>query len=204
MSGALELQVAALLVHLQRERDTSLQDLRQSTAHEVSVIAGAARQDARRRMRAAVAEKRERVAERCRQALAELDAARRRAGFEADRRAVEEALAELPRVLEARWQDPGTRRSWWVGALRVATLRLVGRDWHIQCGPGPPDPERAEITAAARSLGATVERLAPAAAAGIRIIAGVSVVDATVPGLLADRAAVAARFLATLAAKAQP
>jgi hypothetical protein len=198
VTGAVELQVAALLARVHRVRDERIGELRAVGAGQVEALRADAHREARRLLRAATRDKRERVRERCRQALAELDAARRRRAFDAERRLIDTALALLPGALERRWADPTARRAWCAQALRLAAARLVERDWRIALATDASADERAALKAAAAAAGARAEFAPRAPRAGLAVSAGPSLVDATVPALLADRAAIAARLLALL------
>jgi hypothetical protein len=204
MSGALELQVEALVGRVHRVRDERIGELRAANADQLATLASGARAEARRLLRAAAHDKRERVRERAREALAEVEAQRRRSGFGVERRLIDEALAALPAALERRWRDAALRRAWWLGAVRVAAARLVARDWQVAIAGPLDEPERAALAAAAATCGARVAFTASAARAGLAISAGASVVDATPAGLLADRSAIAARLLALLLPGAAP
>ena len=196
MTGALELQVAALVSRVHRVRDERVGELRATAATQLEAVEVTARREARRLLHAASGTKRARVRERCREALAGVDAERRRREFEVDRGVVEEALAALPEALERRWRDAAARRAWCAAALAIAAARLVARDWRIALAAGADDAERAQLLAAAAAHGARAEVVAGAARAGLTITAGPSAVDATVAGLLADRDEIAARLLA--------
>jgi hypothetical protein len=196
VTGALDLQVAALTSRVQRARDEHVGELRAAGGAQVQALADAARRETRRLLRAATRDKRERVRERCRQALAELDAERRRREFDAERQLIDAALAALPEALERRWHDPAARRAWCAAAVEVAAVRLVARDWRVALAGGPGAAERAELAAAVAARGARAEFAASAERAGLAISSGSSVVDVTVAGLLTDRAAIASRLLA--------
>jgi hypothetical protein len=204
VSGALDLQVAALTARVHRVRDERLGELRAALADQVATLASGARAEARRLLRAAARDKRARVRERGREALAEVDAQRRRHEFDVERRLIEEALAALPDALERRWRDAPARRAWWQNAVRIAAARLVARDWRIEFAGVLDAAERTALAAAVAACGARAELASSAERAGLRISAGASVVDATSRGLLADRPAIAARLLAQLLPGAAP
>jgi hypothetical protein len=196
VSGALELQVAALLGRVHRVRDERIAELRASAAAQRQALARETRREARRLLHAATRDKRERVRERCRQALAELDARRRRHDFDRERELIDAALAALPAALERRWHDEPGRRAWCANAVAVAAARLVARDWQVALADGPSAEERAALAATAAEHGARIEFAPSAQRAGLAIGAGSSVVDATIAGLLGDRAGIASRLLA--------
>ena len=196
MSGALELQVAALLRRVHRVRDERVGELRAASVAQLETIADGARREGRRLLHAATRAKRERVRERCRQALADLDRERRRRDFDVDRGVIVAALAALPEALERRWREAAARQAWCAEALTIAAARLVARDWRIALAGDVGEAECAAVAAAATAHGARAVVTAGGGGAGLTIGAGASLVDATVAGLLADREAIAARLLA--------
>ncbi len=204
MTGAVDLQLEALIGRVHRDRDERIGELRAQVADQLGTLASGARAEARRLLRAATRDKRERVRERGREALAQVDAQRRRRDFDVERRLIDEALAALPDALERRWRDATTRRAWWQSALQVAAARLVARDWRVEFAGALGEAERAALAAAVTACGARAEFVAGAGRAGLAISAGASVVDATPKGLLADRPAIAARLLALLLQGAAP
>ena len=155
--------------------------------------------NARAVVRAAARAKRERVAERCRQARAASETRDRSSSFAKDGELTRRARLALPSAIERRWRDPATRREWCRAALAVASRRLVGRDWTSAVAMEVSTAERDELVATAAGLGASLTWSAEAPPAlGLRIVAGGACVDATLDGLLADAAAVEARVLAVL------
>ena len=81
---------------------------------------------------------------------------------------------------------------------RGATALLAGRAWLIESGSELTEQERSELTARAQARGAkTLElSLQTAMPPGLKIRADHVCIDATVPGLLAQRVAIEAAFLA--------
>jgi hypothetical protein len=196
VSGALELQVGALLGRVHRIRDERIGELRAAAAVQRQALAVDARREARRLLHAASRDKRERVRERCQQALAELDARRRRRDFGLERELIDAALAAMPAALERRWHDAPGRRAWCANAVAVAAARLVARDWQVALAAGTSAEECAALAATAATHGARIEFGPSAQRAGLTVGAGSSVVDATIAGLLGDRAGIASRLLA--------
>jgi hypothetical protein len=82
--------------------------------------------------------------------------------------------------------------------MSQAGALLAGRAWLIEAGSDWTEHERGELTDQARVRGAgTVEySLHAEMPAGLKIRAGNVCVDATVPGLLGQRDAIEAAFLA--------
>jgi len=190
------LQLATLRERVERSCEALSAEAREAAALEVGGLMHVARSEARRRVGAAARAKRDRVRERCRQALADLDAAHRRSDFDHARRWLAEAREQLPAALARRWQDPAGRRSWWQAAVGIAARRLVDRNWQIEVGPGLDPQELAELGEAAARGGARAQVLVTGQNAGLMVRAGQTLVDATPRGLLADSAAVEAALLA--------
>jgi hypothetical protein len=196
MTGRVELQVATLRERVEGRCAALAAEAREAAALEVGGLMGVARREAHSRVAAAARAKRERVRERCRQALAELDATRRRSDFEAARRWLAEARERLPAALGRRWLDPAGRNGWWRAAVGIAARRLVNRDWRIEVAPGLEPQELVALGEAVARCGARAEVVATGQGAGLSIRAGQTLVDATPLGLLADSAAVEAALLA--------
>jgi hypothetical protein len=156
-----------------------------------------AHERARRAVRTAFLEARVRTEERMVTLQARVATARR---LHDQKRASEILAAEwgsLPAALAQRWRDPAARRRWAEHAARGALGRLPREGWRIAHPADWPEGERAALVAAlAADLGSPPAFVAdPAIKAGLRINAGHNVVDATLDGLLADRAAIGAQLL---------
>lgn len=94
-------------------------------------------------------------------------------------------LERVPRELERRWQDAGTRRAWVAAALDEAGRRLGASTWSVRHAPG--------LHAAERHVGSGdtltwTEDLA--LKAGLVIEKPGARLDASIPGLLSDSAGV--------------
>jgi hypothetical protein len=103
----------------------------------------------------------------------------------------------LPGALLERWRNPGQRRKWVAQAIDSAHRLLPREMWTLSVAPGWPPEERDEaLQAVARRLG-TMPACSEVAElqAGLLITAGGNRLDATLGGLLADRAAIEARLL---------
>jgi hypothetical protein len=213
MRLSLEQRTVALLALVEDYRARRCAALFEPAREQAREILRAARAQGRRRVRATVGELRQRLA-------AEVGAAQARAATERrvteQRRALvllNDAWRELRAALQQRWHDPAARRLWidtqLQRALRVLARRRhntantdVGEPWSIDYAADWPETERQEcfgrIAAAGIVIAATQAR--DDVDGGIRIRAGANVVDATIDGLLADRAAVEGRLLDLLRA----
>ena len=111
-------------------------------------------------------------------------------------------LAALPPALRRRvWRIVAAARRQWVdAAVAEAANVLAPGGWRIVHAPGWPADERDALAARLPcGHGSGVEFTEHAGlGAGLRIVAGRNVVDATLAGLLADREAIGARLLGDL------
>ncbi|HXQ63361.1 MAG TPA: hypothetical protein VN787_00790 [Steroidobacteraceae bacterium] len=196
MTERVALQLATLRERVERACEALSAEAREAAALDVGGLLGVARRESRRKVGAAARAKRERVRERCRQALADLEAARRRSDFDSAGRWIAAARAQLPMALARRWLNPAGRSRWCDTAIAISARRLVGRDWQIEVAPGLDPRELAALGEAAARAGARAQVIVAAQDAGLRISAGETTVDATPVGLLADSAAVDAALLA--------
>lgn len=156
-----------------------------------------ARTEARRRLREAWAEEQARSQARIAAAQAELQT-RRRLHEQAQAAAwLKLAWQRLPAALQARWADAAARRAWVDAALAEARRVLAAGDWRIVHAPGWPDAERREFAARQHSAGGARLDFVEQAdlQAGLRVVAGRNVVDATLAGLTADREEIGAGLL---------
>ena len=142
---------------------------------------------ARTRMRQAFEEQRQRRRERL--AAAEARLANRRRLHEQQRLAASLRLAsqQLPRELQALWQQSETRAAWVRAVLAAARLRLTEGPWHIAHAADWPEDERERLV---RTSGAVPEaslfEADPGIAAGLKIVSNHNVLDGTIEGLLSD------------------
>ncbi len=129
-------------------------------------------------------------------ARADIEARRR------ERQRIQELLEQMwsviAGVLERRWQVPVLRRAWIGAAVDQAAELLSGRAWLIEGGSDWTEQERGELTDRAHRRGAKTVKWSrqPAMQAGLKIRADNVCIDASVPGLLAQRDAIEAAFLA--------
>ena len=205
MSAIAAAQAGALIARVREEADRRTAELREATREQCAAIRLQARAEARARVKAAVVEKRRRVAEHCHAIDIENEATRRSSAFARDRELAARALAELPAALAVRWHDAAARNSWCAAAAAVASRVLRGREWLVELPPGATTATREFVAAVATEQGAQVRGWADCAAgAGLRIGHDGTWVDATAERLLADRTTLAARFLAELASTGDP
>jgi hypothetical protein len=202
MSSVLDMQVYALLGRLGAEREESCRSLIAEAEAQAAEQLADARKRARQRVRWAVREKRERVADHCRRVRVDLETQRRDRDFQCLSAALQAGLARLPAVIEARWRDPAARQRWCEAAVADAA-RVLGRGgWRVEHARGPVGDERDRLASlvAARGGDDGVLVESPALRAGLRILLGGASYDASLEGLVAQRAQLEAALLAEIAA----
>ena len=195
---ALDTQAQGLLQQVTDDRDRRCAALRAAAECQAGQIVRSARTEARRNVSNAVIQERARMDLGLRQATARADIEVRRVERQKSRELLEQMWAAIADVLERRWREPALRRAWIDAVMRQAGALVSGRAWLIEAGSDWEEHERGELTTQARGCGAgTAEySLHAAMPAGLKIRAGSVCVDATVPGLLMQRDAIEAAFLA--------
>lgn len=197
-ASVLEAQVQALLQRVESSTAQRCASARAAASSQAREIVTSARAEALARVKQAVAQERARLEQGVRQAQAQADLGLRGQAQQRLRALLDQMWKALPGRLEARWRDPGERRTWTLAALEQAGALLPGRPWRIEHGAGWSAQQLAETEAAARSRGASAVEWAqdPAIGAGLKIRAAGVCLAATVEGLLAPRAEVESAFLA--------
>ena len=114
------------------------------------------------------------------------------------------SLPGLRQALHKRWESP-LERSRWVGQhLDVARAVLPSAGWTVVHPPEWPQEEREEVRRRLQAHG--IEPLGfesdATLAAGIRVACGPNILDASLDGLLADRALIEGRLLHYLESEA--
>lgn len=160
-------------------------------------ILSAAHQAARRELRARLTPERDRLAGAI--AAAEIGLLTRRRLCEQRRVAAILHLAwpRLEQALHARWQAPAARAAWVTHHLAIALAALPAEGWVIQHPEDWPAAEREQARQWLGAHGRADARFASDAGlrAGIRVVCGSSMLDASLEGLLADRAQIEGRLL---------
>jgi hypothetical protein len=197
-STAPDTQAQALLQRVTDDRDRRCEALRAVAEAQAKTIVRSARAAARSNFGNAAIQERGRMELGLRQAAARADIEVRRQERQKSRELLEQMWAAIAGVLERRWREPLLRRAWVEAAVNEAGSLIAGRTWFIEVGSDWTEQERGELDDRARGWGAgTVEyALHAAMPAGIKIRAGGVCIDATVMGLLVQRDAIEAAFLA--------
>lgn len=189
--------LARLLGVIADDRAARCRDLLEPAEREASALLAEALAAARRQLRQALAGERERLRAERAAACARRDAALRARAQRLALLAVADGLEQLVPALQRRWAEAAARQRWVAEAFRLARQRLPAAGW---CVRHPGDLAAAEAAAWLQQLaaaGITGARCEAAAeiAAGVEIRVGEACLDATLAGLIAERAPVAGRLL---------
>lgn len=193
----LERRTQALLALVDDYRRRRGDELLAPARADARAAVKAALAEARRRVRTAIAEERKRWSAQIGAAEAALATDRRLASQRHAVHLLATAWQVLRSRLLAQWRDAGGRARWIDTHLQRALQSVPhAGDWRIEHAPDLPADERARCDAVLRAagIGAAFEP-APAIDAGFRVVNGHNELDATLDGLLADRAALEGRLL---------
>lgn len=196
----LEQRTAALLAVVAEYRAQRCNELLEPARAQARATVAAALREARRRVRTAIGEERKRAAAAIAAAEAQLATERRLVAQRRSAAQLTDGWSGLRTALQACWDDEAARAAWIDAQLARAHNVLqaeAGGAWLLN-GPAPwSAAERERVAKALRERGAPAVRFEPDAriSAGFRVQAGHNVLDATLDGLLADRAAVQGRLL---------
>jgi hypothetical protein len=194
-------RTVALLAQIEVQRAQRCAALLEPAQAQARALRAAALRDARQRVRTALRAERERVDGALAAAAARVATEKRLQGQRDASALLARAWTALRDALIARWQDPAARAAW----IAVHTAQLpfaAGGTWVVQGPADWPAAEAEALCAGLRTRGAAAVRVerSAAIAAGLRLSAGHNRIDATVDGLLADRAAIDGSLLSLLQA----
>ncbi|NEV61846.1 hypothetical protein [Thiorhodococcus minor] len=197
---------AAVLIGLieEYERKECAEILAEAQDEAARQLAEAYRRQ-RRRLHERVLAERADARARIQAVRAERDTRMRASAERANSRLLALAWPRLESALEARWQDPRTRRIWIGSAIEQARLSLPAGRWTLRHPPTWPATERAEIGARIRrDLGQSPTFLSDGAlVCGLIIESQGALLDMSLEGLMRDRGRLEARLLALLATPAR-
>jgi hypothetical protein len=153
--------------------------------------------EARRELRARLTPERERLAAELARAEARLVTRRRQRQQRGVSLLLRQAWPRLTQALRARWEQPEARAAWVARQLALARGLFPAAGWQIAHPESWPAEERALAERWLRQHGVPDARFVPDSAlpAGIRIACGPNLLDASLDGLLADRAGIEGRLL---------
>jgi hypothetical protein len=200
-SGDLNADVAQFLELVERDRSERCRAIRADAEAQARDVVRAARREATRRFKQALHEERERSGKRVDAARAELATTARQQDNELVRLVLARGWDCLRIELVRRWQIADSRARWTRALIERALGLLPAAAWRIE---HPADFRTSELDAFAPRI---VERSGSRAelCENREILAGLAIVsqgvrlDATLDGLLADRATVEGRLLVELA-----
>ena len=197
----LEQQTLALLKVAQDYRADRCQALLATARQESARILAAAHVAARRDVRARLAAERERLALEIGAAEARLVTQRR---LRDQRRVVAVLRQAWPRVAQAlreRWEESSGRVAWVARHLAIARTAFPSRAWVVQHPENWPAAEREQANQWLQAHAIDAVRFEPDSRlrAGIRVVCGSNLLDASLDGLLADREQIEGRLLHYLA-----
>ena len=197
---SLEPQMRALLDLVETDRARRCAQILGDENGRASALLSQAQADARARMRQAFAEQRLRRRERIAAAQARLATQRRLHQQQRNAALLRLAWQQLPGELLALWQLPDARAAWVAQVLQSAQACMPRARWRIVHAPDWPAQEQQALaqqlgTAPGAQLSFEAD---PAINAGLKIVANGNVIDGTLAGLLADRAAIEPRLLRQL------
>lgn len=195
--NTVESQMQALLTLLEEDRRRQCDALIAEAQARARRVVQQAQRDALARIRAAFAVERQRLNEQLKAAAARLQTEHRLSEQERLAQLLRLAWHMLPEALLEQWQDPGRRRKWVEQVIDMAHRLLPHDSWTLRVAPGWSAEERDQaLQAVARRLGYTPGCSEdPDVQAGLLIMVAGNRLDATLAGLLADRAAVESRLL---------
>lgn len=113
-----------------------------------------------------------------------------------------QAWPRLTHALRERWDSSSGRACWVLHHLSIALVALPAKGWVIQHPQNWPAGEREQLNQWLQTQGITGAAFEDDAEllAGIRVVCGLNVLDASLDGLLSDRAQIEGRLLHYLAA----
>ena len=194
-------QTLELLRIAEDYRADHCQALLAKASQDSRAILEAAHVAARRDLRSTLSPERERLAAEIAAAEAMLVTQRRLRDQRRVTGILWQAWPRLAQALRERWQTPSGRAAWVVHHLSIALLALPAKGWIIQHPENWPATEREQINQwlQTHSIEGAHFEADLALLAGIRVVCGLNVLDASLDGLLADRTQIEGRLLHYLA-----
>jgi hypothetical protein len=187
--------VNELLQLIAENREARCRVERERAAAEARAVVRQAHASARARLRTVV----EQASSGPRERLARAEAQHRTRERLAHQRRVqarlEQGLRLVRELLERAWLDPTERSGWIERAAQRALEVLPGGRWDVTHAPALPEAERERLRQLLLAKSVRDVEFASAAGAGVKFASGSAVFDATLEGLLGDRAAIEARLL---------
>ena len=194
-------QALELLKVAQDYRADQCQALFASAASRSRTLLKQAQRAARSELCAKLSQERERLAAEFAASEAKLVTQRRLREQRRVAGVLRRAWPGLVQALQERWATPSGRTAWVVQQLATARQPFPPEGWVIQHPANWPATELEQANQWLRAHGVADARFEhdPRLAAGIRIVCGLNLLDASQDGLLADRTQIEGRLLHHLA-----
>jgi hypothetical protein len=193
-------QVRALLDLIEADRARQCGQILGQAKRGADAARAQAHAEARIRLRRAFEEQRQRCGQQLAAAQAQLATRRRLHAQQRTAALLRLAWQQLPAELLALWREPNSRAAWVTQVLEFARARLPGGSWEIVHAPEWSEAQQKTLLAGL-SLAPTL-RADARISAGLKVLSHGNVLDATLDGLLADRAEFEVRLLPRLEALA--
>jgi F0F1-type ATP synthase membrane subunit b/b' len=197
-ADTVEAQLRQLLQVVARHRDERCNELLGQARREAGQVISQAHAEARVRLHQSIQGIREERRLRLAAAEAQLQTHRRRRRESADLWLLAAAWQPLRKALLARWSQETARRQWIDFLVHQACTLLVATDWQIEHPLDWPVRERATLEERLAGQLGRVPEFIPREdlAAGLRVCANGTCVDATLEGLLRDQTRIESLLLA--------
>jgi hypothetical protein len=198
--SVVDAQLDNLLQVVERNRDERCRQLLDTAHAQARQLLQQAYREARERLHHKVLATREEARRQLASAQAQQQTRLRLQRHHADEVLLARAWAPLCEQLLQRWERQDSRMLWIDNLIEQARSMLLERHWKIEHPAGWPEPERAALVRRLESdLDVPPVFVSQAQiAAGLRICAGPTCIDATDRGLLRARTRIEAMMLATL------
>ena len=192
-------QSEALLQELELQTAEECRTVIATAKREADVLVVQARSSARRRTQDVIEELRKEGIRRLARAQAKVETEARQRAQQCALEVIERAWPLLTEAIAERWRDPVTRLLWTDGVARCGRDQLNAAGWIVEHPADWSDDEKQNFHSSHGAGSNAVTFVANSElTAGIKISAGEATLDATPPGLLADRSAVAGLLLAEI------
>jgi vacuolar-type H+-ATPase subunit H len=199
-TGVVDAQLQNLLHVVERNRDERCRALLDAASDQARQLLRQTHREARERLHNKLLATREEARQQLASALAKRQTHLRLHRHRADEALLTRAWGPLGERLLQRWQQQDSRTLWIDNLVEQALAMLLDRYWNIEHPADWPVQERTALgKRLEKDLGASPVFVAqPQIAAGLRICAGPTCIDATDAGLLRARTRIQAMMLATL------
>jgi vacuolar-type H+-ATPase subunit H len=199
-TGVVDAQLQNLLQVVERNRDERCRALLDAASDQARQLLRQTHREARERLHNKLLATREEARQQLASALAKRQTHLRLHRHRADEALLTRAWGPLGERLLQRWQQQDSRTLWIDNLVEQALAMLLDRYWNIEHPADWPVQERTALgKRLEKDLGASPVFVAqPQLAAGLRICAGPTCIDATDAGLLRARTRIQAMMLATL------